>query len=249
MSKVINASIEPTPFALSLSKGSYEKDGVVRSFDKLRTSGTHHERIVLSIIKLCSVTVIASLLSACGTSDLLQSKVPEPQVYVVKPGEAGTAQVAFSHQLAIALPSATPGLDTDRIAVLRDGNHLDYYYGVRWGGTAPQVTQAFLVSLLQSQQGFRNVVAEDTRVDAEYLLEISIVDFQAEYANDSAPTIRVTLVANLIDVKQRSSSPVMRATAAVVAKENHLGAVVSAFQSALQQDAVNLSEQISAVLK
>ncbi len=200
-------------------------------------------------IKYFALIATAAALAACGAGDILQSKVPEPQVYVFKPTAAGAAQVAYNFQLAVALPTATPGLDTDRIAVLRDGNHLDYYYGARWGGAAPQVTQAFVVSLLQSQQGFRNVVAEDTRIDADYLLEISLQDFQAEYVGNAAPTVRVTLIANLINIKERQSSPLIRSTAAVVAKDNHLAAVVTAFQSALQQTTTNLSEQLSVSLK
>ncbi|HEX2586593.1 MAG TPA: hypothetical protein VHL14_15825, partial [Steroidobacteraceae bacterium] len=78
-------------------------------------------------IRLTGVLLLALLASACGTADLLQSKVAEPQVYVLKPADAGVAQVAFNYQLAVALPTALPGLDTDRIAVLRNGNHLDYF--------------------------------------------------------------------------------------------------------------------------
>ncbi|MES1196605.1 MAG: hypothetical protein ABUL58_06645, partial [Steroidobacter sp.] len=84
------------------------------------------------------VLIAAALLGACGTGDILQSKVDEPQVYVLKPAKTGTAQVAFNFELAVSLPTAAPGLDTDHIAVLRDGNHLDYYHGARWGGTVPQ---------------------------------------------------------------------------------------------------------------
>ena len=199
-------------------------------------------RIFRNLVLSCAALFVVS---ACGTSEILQSKVAEPQVYVLKPGAGATPQLAFNFQLAIALPTATPGLDTDRIAVLRDGNHLDYYFGVRWGGAAPYSVQSFVVSLLQSQQGFRNVVAEDARVDADYLLEISIEDFQAEYAASDAPTVHVTLVATLINIKERKSSPMMRATATVVAKENHVGAVVTAFQSALQQATTSLSEQVT----
>jgi len=199
--------------------------------------------------RLTGIVLLTMLISACSTGDLLQSKVAEPQVYLVKPADAGTAQVAFDHELAVALPTALPGLDTDRIAVLRDGNHLDYYYGARWGGSAPQVTQAFMVALLQSQQGFRNVVAENARIDADYLLEISIVDFQAEYAGSAAPVVRVTLVANLINIKQRKSSPAIRVTAAIPARDNKLGAVVAAFQTAMQQTAVKMSEQLVTALK
>lgn len=198
------------------------------------------------IMTLCAAFVLAVFISGCSTSDILESKVAEPQVYVLKPADAGTAQVAFKSQLAVALPTATPGLDTDRIAVLRDGNHLDYYYGARWGATAPAVIQAFMVSLLQSQQGFRNVVAEDARIDADYLLEITLTDFQAEYTgNNNAPVAHVTLTANLVNIKERTTSPLIRATAAVQATDNRLGAVVTAFQSALQQTTVSLSEQVT----
>ena len=197
------------------------------------------------IITLCAALMLAMLLNACSTSDILESKVSEPQVYVLKPAAAGTAQVAFKSQLAVALPTATPGLDTDRIAVLRDGNHLDYYYGVRWGDAAPAVIQAFVVSLLQSQQGFRNVVSEDARIDADYLLEITLTDFQAEYTNNNAPIAHVTLTANLVNIKERTTSPLMHATAAVQATDNRLGAVVTAFQSALQQTTASLSEQVT----
>ncbi|HEX2583767.1 MAG TPA: ABC-type transport auxiliary lipoprotein family protein [Steroidobacteraceae bacterium] len=200
-------------------------------------------------IRLTGILLLALLASACGTSELLQSKVAEPQVYVLKPADAGVAQVAFNYQLAVALPTALPGLDTDRIAVLRNGNHLDYYFGARWGGTAPEVTQAFIVALLQSQQGFRNVVAENARIDADYLLEVSIADFQTEYAGSDAPVVHVTVVANLISIKQRKSLPAIRATASVNAKDNRLGAVVDAFQSALQQTTTHLSEQLVTALK
>jgi len=198
--------------------------------------------------KLFLPCVLVSIFSACGTSDILQSKVAEPQVYIIKPEGAGAAQVAFNSQLAIALPTATPGLDTDHIAVLRDGNHLDYYFGVRWGAAAPIVVQSFVVSLLQSQQGFKSVVAEAARVDAEYLLEISLTDFQAEYGSATAPTVHITLVANLINIKQRKSSSLLRTSATVAARENHVGAVVTAFQSALQQAATSLSAQVTATV-
>ena len=202
-----------------------------------------------NFIKLLFVGAFTILCSACSTSDILKSKVAEPQVYVIKPLEAGVAPVAYNKQLAIGLPVATPGLDSARIAVLRDGNHLDYYYGARWGGTAAEVTQAFLVSLLQTQQGFKSVVAENTRVNADYLLEIELRDFQAEYLNgNAAPIVKITLIASVIDIKARQSSALLRASASVAAKDNRLGAVVTAFQSAMQQASVSLSEQVSANL-
>ena len=161
----------------------------------------------------------------------LKAKVAlEPQVYVMKVANADTAQVAYNQQLAVALPTATPGLDTDHIAVLRDGNHLDYYYGARWGGTAPQVTQAFIVSVTAIAAGFpqcgfcRRHHVSMLIICWKFLYRI----FQAEYADSTSPTVRVTLIANLINIKERQSSPHCYAPLPLLLQsDNHLGAVTS----------------------
>jgi len=163
---------------------------------------------------------------------------------------APTAAVAYSAELAVSLPTATPGLDTARIAVLRAGNQLDYFYGARWGGTTPQVVQAFLVALLQSQQAYRSAVAENSRVDADYVLDVEVRDFQAEYRSEgAAPLAHVSLMATLINIKSRAAVAQLRASATITATDNRLGAVVTAFQAALQQATVNLSEQLTASLE
>ncbi|MGE0115725.1 MAG: ABC-type transport auxiliary lipoprotein family protein [Steroidobacteraceae bacterium] len=197
------------------------------------------------------VRFIASLLATLALTgcvgEILQSKVDEPQTYVLQASDAGTAAVAYPIRLSVALPSATPGLDTQRIVVLRNGNRLDYYYGARWGGTAPQVVQSFLISLLQNQQGYKNVVAESARLDADYLIDIDLRHFQAEYVNGKdAPTIHVALWATVSEVKSRKSVAALQASASVAASDNRLGAVVTAFQSATQQASASLSEQLAA---
>lgn len=190
----------------------------------------------------------ALMLSGC-VGELLQSKSKEPQTYVLHVADAGTAKVSYPVQLSVALPNAAPGLDTSRIAVLRNGNELDYFYGARWGGSAPQIAQTFIVEWLQAQQGFKGVVAEGARVDADYLLALELRDFQAEYANDKAnPIVHVTLVGTLINIKSRKASATFMGSARVPASDNRLGAVVSAFQSATQKASTALSEQLSANL-
>lgn len=195
---------------------------------------------------LIGMVCTALVLSGC-VGKILQSKVDEPQTYVLQSSDVGTAKVAFPVQLSIAVPNAAPGLDTNRIAVLRNSNQLDYFYGARWGGTAPQIVQSFLVALLQAQQGYKNVVAESTRLDADYILDIDLRQFQAEYADDdAAPVIHVALWATVFEVKSRKAVATLRADAAVPAKDNRLSAVVTAFQAALQQTSVSVSEQLAA---
>jgi cholesterol transport system auxiliary component len=220
---------------------------------------------VKQLLKCCSVDLLATqrqcltqwaarigcllllsiALSGC-VGELLQSKVTEPQTYVLHANDAGTAKVAYALQLSVATPTAAPGLDTARIAVLRNTNQLDYYFGARWGGTAPEVAQAFLIALLQSQQGFKGVVAENVRVDADYLLELELRDFQAEYASEHAnPVAHLTLTGTLINIKSRKPVATVTGTAKATAKDNRLGAVITAFQSAAQQASASLSEQLT----
>lgn len=200
------------------------------------------------LFTMSACLLMGALLSGC-VGKLLQSKVDEPHTYVLQTSAAGTAQVAYPIQLSVALPSAAPGLYTNRIAVLRDNNQLDYYYGARWGGTAPQVAQSFLVALLQSQQGYKAVVTESARIDADYLLELELRDFQAEYASETAnPVAHVTLVGTLINIKLRKPTATITATASVPAKDNRLSVVVNAFQSATQQASMELSKQLTASL-
>lgn len=200
------------------------------------------------LTRLFAAALITFAVTGC-VGKILQSKSDEPQTYVLQVNDVGTAKVAYPLQLDVALPKASPGLDTNRIAVLRNTNQLDYYFGARWGGTAPQVVQAFLVSLLQSQQGFKGVTAEGARVDAEYLLDVELKDFQATYASaDAKPIVKVTLVGTLIQVKSRQAVAALNSTASVPANDNRLGAVVTAFQTATRQASLNLSEQLTASL-
>lgn len=188
----------------------------------------------------------ALALTGC-VSEILESKVAEPQVYVLRSGNVSTATVAYPVQLGVALPVAAPGLDTNRIAVLRNGNQLDYYFGARWGGTAPQVVQTFLIDTLQAQQGFKSIAAEAARIDADYLLELQLKDFQAEYGgSNTMPTVKITLSGNLISIKTRKLVAAVNASTSVAAADNRLGAVVTAFQTAMQRASDDLSTQLAA---
>ena len=199
---------------------------------------------------LAALTMLlaAFALSGC-VSKILESKVAEPQVYVLRATDAGTAQVAYPVQLRVALPTAAPGLDNNRIAVLRNGNQLDYFYGARWGGTSPQVVQSFLISLLQAQQGFKGIAGDSAHIDADYTLDIDLRQFQAEYASATeAPVVHVEFSASVFELKSRKSIASLRATASIPASDNRLGAVVAAFQTATQTASISLSEQLTTTL-
>jgi len=188
--------------------------------------------------------IIAIMFTAC-TGSLLETKIPVPTVYVLAAAPAGASTTkAPSVDLAVSQPTTAPGLDTERIAVLRESRRLDYYREAQWGAALPQVAQSLVVGSLRNQNQFRSVTTEQARISSNYLLDLEVRDFQSEYASDSsAPTVRVTLIGALIRIKDRKLIGVFPATATQTASENSLSSVVAAFESAGQQAAVSLGKQ------
>lgn len=198
-------------------------------------------------LRILPLLLVAGLLSGC-LGELLQSKVDEPYTYMLNAQSAAMATVAYDAEVAVSLPTALPALDTARIALLKDGNRIDYVYGARWAGTAPQLVQNFMVTLLRSRQGVRSVVVETSRVNANYLLQLELRDFQAEYGHGKAPQAHVTLVATLVDIVGRRTLGTFEYGASIPAEDNRQAAIVKAFEAALQQAGVALTDQLATQL-
>ena len=150
--------------------------------------------------------------------------------------------------LSIGRPDLAPGLDTERIAVLK-GRQLDYYRGAQWGGRATEVVQTLLVDSFEDQQLFRSVTSEQSRVSSEYVLDVSVRDFQAEYASDNdAPTAHVTILGRLIRVTDRQLVETFAATAQSKAADNRLSAVAAAFETAAHKVVLELAQKTAAAI-
>jgi cholesterol transport system auxiliary component len=197
------------------------------------------------------VVLAAVLMCACSTSSLFDSETPVPSNYVLAslPAATNRTETAASRaDIAIGRPDVAPGLDTDRIAVLK-GRELDYFRGTRWGGSVSALVQALLVSSLQDQQLFRSVTAEQARVASDYMLDIEIRDFQAEYAAaGGAPTVRVALLGRLIRIRDRELVDTLSVSATGVAVDNRLNAVVATFETVSQQVASELARNLATVV-
>jgi cholesterol transport system auxiliary component len=192
--------------------------------------------------------IVAGLASLCvGCGSLLKTDLPPSSSYVLAPAPAASTGVTRSDaDLSIGRPDLAPGLDSERIAVLK-GRQLDYYRGAQWGGRTGEVVQTLLVDSFEDQQLFRSVTAEQSRVASEYVLDITVRDFQAEYANDNdAPTARVTIFGRLIRVVDRQLVDTFSATAQSKASDNRLGPVAAAFETAAHKVVLELAQKTAA---
>jgi cholesterol transport system auxiliary component len=191
------------------------------------------------------VVALAALCAGCGS--LLKTDLPASTSYVLAAAPASSTGVTKSEaDLSIGRPDLSPGLDSERIAVLK-GRQLDYYRGAQWGGRTAEVVQTLLVDSFEDQQLFRSVTPEQSRVASEYVLDVSVRDFQAEYANDNdAPTAHVTIQGRLIRVVDRQLVDTFAATAQSKASDNRLNAVAAAFETAAHKVVLELAQKTAA---
>jgi cholesterol transport system auxiliary component len=200
-------------------------------------------RAVTVGVALTLAIIIALGVAGCSGS-LLDSELPVSTTYVIAPAAAAQATgPVMPVDVSIGRPDMAPGLDTERIAVLK-GRQLDYYRGARWGDNAIEVVQTLLVDSLEDQRLFRSVTAEQARVAGDYVLDIEVRDFQAEYAaENAAPSAHVTIVGRLIRVVDRELVATILAESHGKAQDNRLGAVIAAFEAAAHEVALDLARK------
>ncbi|HEY0726169.1 MAG TPA: ABC-type transport auxiliary lipoprotein family protein [Pyrinomonadaceae bacterium] len=196
-----------------------------------------------------SVVLVVAMLACSGCGSLLDTKLPASTNYVLASAPAGSTGVARSEaDLSIGRPDLAPGLDSERIAVLK-GRELDYYRGAQWGGRTTEVVQTLIVESFEDQQLFRSVTAEQSRVSSDYVLDVSVRDFQAEHVSDSeAPTAHVTIVGRLIRVSDRQLVQTFAATAESRASDNKMSAVAAAFETSAQKVVLELAQKTATAI-
>jgi cholesterol transport system auxiliary component len=178
--------------------------------------------------------VAAGLLVVLAGCSGFHSNQPALQVYTLDPAftEAKAEAGSSSTSLQVPRPQAAPGLDSDRIALRRSAQRLDYYAGSRWPAPLPEFVQSLAVEALRASGKFRTVQADSATFAADEVLQIEIQRWQAEYAGDGAPVVHVQLLATLGHRSERLVVASVSADRSVAAAENRMQAVVAAFQSA-----------------
>jgi len=197
--------------------------------------------------------LFASVLAACMVSACadFHSKQAAIQVYTLEPSFAasasvpapGTARAAAT--LLLPRPLAAPGLDTEGIALQRNGQRLDYYAASRWAAPLPEIVQSQAIAALRAAGKFRSVQPDGAAFAAELVLQLEIRRCQAEYSADGPPTVHVQLLATLGRRADRSVLATVSAAGAAQAAENRMQSVVAAFQSALGAALGELSTELA----
>src|SRR5260221_10027339 len=76
--------------------------------------------------------------------------------------------------LQVLRPLAAPGLDSERIALVRNVSQLDYYAASRWPAPLPEVLQSLAVGGLPASRQVRAGQAEGAAVAADEVVQLGV---------------------------------------------------------------------------
>lgn len=203
------------------------------------------------------------MLALAGCAGLLRSTAPALQLYVLTSpptaivsgdgdpkASAPVVPRSSGPTLRVARPLSGPALNSDRIALLRPGNRLDYYAGSRWSAPLADLVSDLELTVLRADPAWSAVADDRSAFNADYLLQTSIDRFTAQYAAEAgAPKIEVELHGLLI----RRSDGALVGSFAVnqsgVAKENRMASVIAAFSAAADQAVIEAVAQADELLR
>jgi cholesterol transport system auxiliary component len=192
----------------------------------------------------------------CGCSGLLRSDAKPVQIYTLSaapasPGGGGEPTSALNVSLRVAHPLAGPGLDSAQIVLLEPDHRMDVYAASAWAADAPALIESLASQTLRASGEWSSVEDAESPFPADYLLQISIRHFEADYGDgsDAPPTVHVTLDCTLGAEDARSIAASFAASGSAVASANRLSEVVAAFQQATDQALRSMSRQLAAAMR
>lgn len=198
----------------------------------------------------CVAAAATLLVAGCAG---LHSNQAVTQTYVLASAPAGAVTASAlasgaatgSVTIQVLRPLAAPGLDTDQIALLRDGQRLDYYAASRWPAPLPDLLQTLAIDALRASGRFRAVQPDATAFAADDVLQIEIRHCEVAYAPEGTPVVHVQLLATLGHQADRSllASVTAESSKAVVA--NRMQAVVAAYQEAVDEALLQLAARLA----
>jgi cholesterol transport system auxiliary component len=180
----------------------------------------------------------AFVLAACATSGR------QVQIYVLRPDiPTNPPGHKVSWALAVAMPYAPGSLNSDRIALTRSSETLDFFADSAWTDQMPVMLQNCLIESFEKSGRIKGVSRETAGLQADYALETEVRDFTARYTSpDGPPEVVVRIAAKLVKLPDRTTVSTRDSKQSATAAENRVPAVVTAFNAALTASLREITE-------
>ena len=187
--------------------------------------------------RILAILSTSFALTAC--SGVFESKLEAPQAYVLRlPPATAPAAAANAGSVLLLRPQAGPGLDSDRIALLRSDQRFDFYAASRWAAPAPDLIESVMLDALRATGAFSAVFDDAAPYAPVYNLRCGLRRFESDYTSERggaggrAPTVHVALDCTLGRRRDRELLASFTAQGSSVAGEDRLNEVVAAFEAA-----------------
>ena len=177
--------------------------------------------------------VVAVAATACS----LLSGPPTRNLYQVTPATGFPTLPRAMVQLRVDTPTASAGLDTDRIALSRSPVSLDYFADAAWADRLPEMVRTALVESFENSGAVEAVGSGSFSLRADFELKPEIREFTAVYdspaGSGARPTATVVLALKLIKMPDRTIVAQTSVAERETAVGNDVPAIAVAFNTAL----------------
>ena len=174
-----------------------------------------------------AILSLAGCLSTGGkspASDIYTLTAPVPT-----PADAAPAPTAV---LSVLRPETAAGLHGERIALLQAGHRLDYFAASRWSGPLPELVQSLTIDTLQAGGRFRSVQNDTAPFAADYVLQLNVQHFEADYSGSGPPVVHVVIEATLGRSSDRAIVQTLATEGSVPAAGERMVNIITAFEQA-----------------
>jgi ABC-type uncharacterized transport system auxiliary subunit len=161
---------------------------------------------------------------------------------------SGQAALPVRASVRVMHPAADPGLDSPRIVLLQSEHRMGFYARSHWSAAIPDLVEALAVETLRTSASWLSVEDSTSPFPSDYLLQITIRRFEADYGPSAAgpsaiPKVHVVLECLLGRGDGRDVIASYVAEGSATPAENRLADVVAAFQQASSTALQSLSQR------
>ena len=205
-----------------------------------------------------AVAPILAAALAAGCTNLFHSDAKPEQTYVLRapaaaPAQpaavAGAAPLEALSAIQVLHPMTAPGLDVPHIILVQADHRMNFYVGSRWPAPLADVVESLAVDSLRGSGEWQSVQDSGSAFPVEYVLQISVRRFEADYTAGGNPEVHVLLDCTVGARQGRELVSSFVAEGNAVAASDRMREVVAAFERASGTALAALDTQTAAATR
>ena len=188
-----------------------------------------------------TLLALVGLAAGCATLSALGTSSEALDAYTLTAPSPTNRAAASRTRLLVEIPTASGGIDTDRILVKPGPRQVQYLPGARWIDPAPVLVQSLVVESIANAGLVRFVSASSGTVFPDYTLLIDLRDFQAELVSGDPPMrVVIRMDVSMVRDDDREIVATRRIEALAATSAEDVPGIVAAFDTAMHRSLMEL---------